>query len=283
MNNKIGVAIITKDRNEFFKQCFDSIDLSVVDRLVVVNDGLDLPTEFKTQLNNNKTDYILNEKNLGVSKTKNKAFKNLLNHNCEHIFIVEDDCVVKNNQIWNKYIEAYQTSKIPHFNYGPGSPWNRKQEDPSIIGDLSKRHLATQIGEPMPKLIVQYSKTISLAFYEHVVAMFSYFHSSILNKVGLLNEEYFNAWEHVSHTYDIIKAGYHTPFWWFADLADSHKYLEEAKNEKANTSLAKDEEQFFNQVIDGLKIFRLLHNTVPSQIPKATEEEVIAVLKKIKS
>ena len=49
-------------------------------------------------------------------------------NNCDYIFIIEDDMLIKKPDVFNKYIEAYQATGIHHFNYGPGSPFNRKQK-----------------------------------------------------------------------------------------------------------------------------------------------------------
>jgi len=279
--DKIGVGIITCNREKYFSECIRSINLSKIDKIVVINDGSDLTSELKDYLEQNNISYILNEKNLGVGKTKNKALKFLMENDCEHIFVLEDDCIISDNNIWEKYIKAYKVTGIPHFNYGPASPWNRKQDDPSIIGDLSKRQLANQNTPPNPKLIVQHKEDVVLCMYEHIVAMFTYFHNSILNEVGFLDEGFYNAWEHVEHTYRIIKAGKYTPFWWFADIEGSENYIKEAKNEKANTSLASSETKFMKQVQEGLQHFYKLHNTVPSYIQAESKEEVIKTIKKI--
>lgn len=278
--NKIGVGIITCNRPFYFKECYESIDRAKVNEVVVVNDGKALPD--KIQILPEDT-FIQNDKNLGVSKTKNKALKHLLNAGCEHIFILEDDCIITNNNVWEKYIEAYNITNIPHFNYGPASPWNRKQDNPSIVGDLSKRHLAKQDTPPEPKLTVQYNKDFALTFYTHIVAMFTYFHRSILEDVGLLDENFYNAWEHVEHTYRIIKRGKYSPFWWFADIEGSEKYIKEALGEKANSSLASNEEEFMKNTYKGLQHFYNLHNTVPSHIAPATQQEVVNFLKRIKN
>jgi GT2 family glycosyltransferase len=278
--NKIGVGIITCNRPLYFKECYESIDRNTVNEVVVVNDGKPLPENIKILPTDH---FIQNEQNLGVSKTKNKAIRSLLEKNCEHIFILEDDCIITDNNIWEKYIQAYNTTNIPHFNYGPASPWNRQQDNPAIVGDLSKRHLAKQDTPPAPKLTVQYSKDFALTFYTHIVAMFTYFHKSILEEVGLLDEGFYNAWEHVEHTYRIIKRGKYSPFWWFADVEGSEKYIKEAKDEKANSSLASSEDEFMKNTYKGLQHFHKLHNIVPSHIYPATQDEVVNFLKRIKN
>jgi GT2 family glycosyltransferase len=279
--DKIGIGITTCNREKYFSECIRSIDLSKIYKIVVVNDGLDLTSELKDYLEQNNISYILNEKNLGVGKTKNKALKFLMENDCEHIFVLEDDCIISDNNIWEKYIKAYKVTGIPHFNYGPASPWNRKQDDPTLIGDLSRRKDAKQNTEPNPRLKIEHKNNITLCFYEHIVAMFTYFHRSVIERVGYLDETFYNAWEHVEHTYRIIKAGLYSPFWFFADIENSENYIKEAENEKANTSLASNEEKFMKQVTDGLKHFYKLHNIVPSQIPSPSHKQVIDVIKEI--
>jgi GT2 family glycosyltransferase len=277
-NEKIGVGITTCNRPDYFKQCFDSIDLEKIDYLVIVNDGK--PFDFNPP--NDKVIFIQNEENIGVGRSKNKIFKRLLTLKCDHIFTMEDDCIIIDSNVFQEYIRISKATGIKHFNFGPGSPWNRKQQDPTVIGDLSRRHLATQDGEPFPKMVVTYKKDdISVSLYEHIVAMFCYFDAKALQDVGLMDERFYNAWEHVEHTLRFIKGGYYTPFWWFADITGSEKYIKEAENEKANTSLSKNEEQFAKQTIDGLHIFYELHQTVPSMIAPALARDIKPLLKQI--
>lgn len=276
---KIGVGITTCNRLDFFYQCLNSIDLEKIDYLVIVNDG----KMFDFNPVSDKITIIHNEQNLGVAKTKNKIFRFLLEKKCNHIFTLEDDCIITDNNIFAKYIEAAKETGLKHFNFGPGSPWNRVQEDPSIIGNLHKRQLASQTGKPNPKLKIEYKNDVSVSLFEHVVAMFCYFDAKALTEVGLLNERFYNAWEHVEHTLRFIKQNYYTPFWWFADITGSENFIKEAKDEKAKTSLAKNEEQFMKQVQDGLKVFSELHNTIPSKIPAISEDRVIEIIKQIKN
>jgi GT2 family glycosyltransferase len=113
MGEKIGVGIITCNRPHYLKSLLDSIKpcADQINELVIVNDGKPVNVELF------KGEWILNEKNLGVGKSKNKAMTHLLNKGCEYIFIIEDDMVVLNKNVFQKYIEAYKVSGIHHFNY----------------------------------------------------------------------------------------------------------------------------------------------------------------------
>jgi len=275
--DKIGVGIITCDRPEYLTDLLNSIDKKFIDRLIIVDDG-----NKKALAAHPKVDYIRQtEGRIGVGKAKNIAMKNLLDEECEHIFILEDDCTITNHDVFKKYIEAYKDTGLKHFNFGPASPWNRVQVDKTMIGDLSRRGEASQKGDPNPKMIVTYKSGLKIHLYEHIVAMFSYYHATVLEQVGLMDERFYNAWEHVEHTLKIIKAGYYSPFWWFADIEGSENYIKEQEGEKANTSLAKNEEEFMKRVQDGLKVFYEIHQTVPSMISSPHPDAIKGVLKRI--
>ena len=271
---RIGVGIITCNRPEYLKGLLDSLKqcYTDIDELVIINDG--------QPLNNfilEKGIFLDNPKNLGVGKSKNRAMKHLLDTKCDYIFIIEDDMIILDKSIFKKYIEAHKKSGIHHFNYGPGSPFNRKQ---NIQFDLHNRHLLDQNSDPNPKIIFDYGDNVKVSLFEHTVAMFSFFTREVLEKVGLIDEDFYNAWEHVDHTYRIIKAGYHPPFWWFADIFESEKYLTEAPGAIDNSSIANKTEQWEKNVYGGREIYKQKHGHYPNQPPYSSREEVVGFIKK---
>lgn len=272
----IGVGIITCNRPDYLRNLLNTIPINKVSNLVVVNDGDE----------KNKHDlrypgvWLQNEQNLGVGKSKNRALKHLYDKGCDYIFLIEDDMLIKDADVFDKYIAAYKKSGIHHFNYGPGSPFNRKQ---NIEFDLHNRHLLDQHSDPNPKMIIDYGDGVKIALYEHTVAMFSFFTREVIEKVGYIDEEYYNAWEHVDHTYRIIKAGYHPPFWWFADIVDSANYLTEAPGAIDNSSIANKTEQWHKNVYGGREIYKRKHGHYPNQPPFVSKEEIVQCLKKLKS
>lgn len=276
----IGVGIITCNRPEYLKGLLKSLEkCSNIDELVIINDGspIDNLDEFKFPVENNI--WLNNPKNLGVGKSKNRAMQHLLDRGCEYIFIIEDDMIIIDPTIFTKYIEAYKVSGIHHFNYGPGSPFNRKQ---NIQFDLHNRHELDQHSEPKPRKIVDYGNDIKVSLFEHTVAMFSFFTRTVIEKVGYIDEDYYNAWEHVDHTYRIIKAGMHPPFWYFADIYNSHLYLTEAPEAINQSSIANDSDQWKKNVYGGREIYKEKHGHYPNQPPTTTDYEVNDSLKTIK-
>jgi len=273
MENKIGIGIVTCNRPDFLAKLLESISYRNDAELVIVNDGG--PIDMKGY-----NYYIVNnETNLGVGKSKNKAMQHLLDKGCDYIFIIEDDMIILDDTVFERYIKASKTSGIQHFNYGPGSPFNRKQ---NIQFDLHNRHLLDQHSEPNPRLVIDYGNDVKVSLFEHTVAMFSFFTRKVLEEVGLIDENYYNAWEHVDHTYCIIKAGYHPPFWWFADIYESHKYLTEAPGAIDNSSIANKTEQWEKNVYGGREIYKQKHGHYPNEPPYVTEEQVIQTIKQLK-
>lgn len=285
---KIGIGIITYKRPHFFKNCYNSIPWNKIDYAVIVNDGTpyDL-NELGIKLNK-KTVLIQHETNKKLAVTKNDALRYLYNKECEHIFIVEDDVVILNKNIFDMYINASKETGIMHFNFGPGSPFNRVQ-DQSIRYDLHNRHLCKQTTPPNPKKIIEYPNNLKIALYEHTVAAFTYYRKITLDTVGWMDEENLNenAWEHVDHTYRIIKAGFHPPFWWFADLADSEKLIKSQKGAIDNSSIATEtdvpwEQQEWSKTVKrGMEKYKEKHGHYPNMPPYKTEDDVITNLKEL--
>ena len=277
MNEKkeiIGIGIITCNRQHYLEKLLESVADCNWAEFIIVNDGdkLELPG-YNYYIHNN-------EKNLGVGKSKNIAMKHLMDKGCDYIFIIEDDMVILDSAVFNKYIQASKVSGIQHFNYGPGSPFNRKQTIQNF--DLHNRHLLDQHTAPNPKLVIDYGNDIKVSLFEHTVAMFSFFTREVLEKVGLYDEAYYNAWEHVDHTYMIIKAGYHPPFWHFADIFDSHKFMTEAPGASDNSSIANKSEQWEKNVYGGREIYKQKHGHYPNEPPYVTKEQVIQIIKQLK-
>jgi len=275
--NQIGIAITTHNRPDYLVALLDTIPDELHKHTHVLNDGDKIDRYVPAEIN-----YIDNEVNLGSGKNKSKGLKLLLDKGYKYLFTIEDDMIVKDPSIFERYIRAYQISGIQHFNYGPGSPFNRVQTIKDY--DLHNRHLLNQTSKPNPKLIVDYGNDVKIALYEHTVAMFSFFTREVIEKVGVFDPDYRSAFDHVDHTYRIIKAGYHPPFWWFADIAYSNNYITEQPNAIQNSSIAKDEQKWMKEVMEAREIYKKKHGHYPNVLPyNHSDQEVLDILKKIKT
>lgn len=260
---KIGVGIVTYNRPEQFKKCYASVDeCKDIDDIIIVNDGDPYPL----LINNRTTDYHKNETNLGVGKSKNIALRHLLSKGSDYIFLIEDDIYVKDTTVFEKYIEASEKTGIQHLNFSQHGLMNK------VWGE----------GTPNPVTTLDYaSANISIPIFLHCVGAFSFYTRHCLEQVGLLDERYYNACEHVDHTLAIIQAGMHPPFWRFADIQNSQDYLgdEEWSLEQSQIS---GKEGHDNIVSFADEIFRLKHGCTPGQIPQPSYEDLVASVKEIK-
>jgi len=261
---KIGVGIITCNRPEFFLKCIRSI--SDVNTLVVINDGSDFEdiSKLKKQINFH---YVHNETNIGVGRSKNKALRYLLEQGCDHLFLIEDDIIVKNKDVFNAYLKARNITGIQHFNFGYHGPANR--------GNVSK-------GPITPRFVVDYGD-VKIAINGNSVGAFCYYTKECLDKVGLLDENFTNAFEHVDHDYRLFKAGFYTPYWNFADIANSCDYLEELECSEFSSSI-RPRPDWKDNIERGANLFYNKHGYMPAwdkRVPDTSEQEVKKVLKTI--
>lgn len=262
-----GVGIVTCNRPNFFLQCFRSIPKDV--ELVVVNDGSHFAKEDINKLQDERSFvYIENEHNIGVGKSKNKLLKWCVERGCTDIFLVEDDIVVKNSEVFNEYIKAKNITGIQHFNYGYHGPANK--------GGISG-------GAPQPRYIVDYG-SVKIAFNMHSVGAFCYYSREVLVKVGYIDENYTNAFEHVDHDYRIYKAGMCTPYWHFPDIANSYEYLDEIECSE-HSSAIRPRSDWRENIIKGAELFKKKHGYSPAWegcVPDTDAQKMKRILKNIK-
>lgn len=277
MTEKIGIGIITCNRVDFFNSLQESILQCCSDatNFIVVNDGID-----NINLKIPNCHYIHNKENQGVGKSKNIAMQHLLDAGCEYIFILEDDLTVINPDVFKQYIKTSKVTGIQHFNFGPGTPFNRAQ---SLQGyDLHNRHQLSNISKPCPKMVVEYNSEVAIDLYSHVAGVFSFFTSNILKAVGLNDEQFYNAWEHVDHTLRIIKSEGHPPFWWFADIHNSTDYLSIPSQSIEKSTTSQDQTEWLSNVHAGRELYKRKHGFYPNMCKLDTKDEVIKALKAIK-
>ncbi len=262
MKNKIGVGVITCNRDKFFKECIGSIPS--VDTLVVINDGIPYDSSVYPP---NITDLIQHTKNKSVGVSKNEALRFLIQDGCDHLFLIEDDIKINNPEIFTKYIKTAEASGIWHLNYGGHGSYNRNP----------------QTGQINLKNQIDYGDNITVDFYHNILGAFSYYYKGVIKHVGYMDERFINAFEHVAHTYDIIRAGLHPPFWWFADAYNSHIDISDIKQNFEGSEIRKDAEKWHQNMQNAMTIFARKYGCIPTQIPLTEEAKVIESLEKIKT
>lgn len=289
MSEKIGMGIITYKRPEYFKNCYNSIPWNLVDVGVVVNDGPEYDLKEIEITLNDKCTLIQHPENYRLAKTKNDAISFLHKEGCDHIFIIEDDTIITNENIFDKYIKASKKSGIGHFNFGPGTPFNLEQQ-PNVVADIHNRHLLNQSSKPTPRLVVNYGGDVKISLFTHCAAPFVYYSRQCIDEVGLMDESFNeNAWEHVEHTYRITKTKHHPPFWWFADVEGSELLVSSQKDAIQNSSIATEtsevpfsEQEWTKKVMRGRELYKKKHGHYPNEPAFYSESQTLEILKNIK-
>lgn len=258
MSTKIGIGIITCDRPDYLKKLIKSLDGIYTNNIVIINDGVKQIDGGKILVHNNTPS------KQGVGKTKNQALK-LLKDN-DYIFLLEDDIIIKDKIVFEKYINASKLSGIQHFNFAFHGVDNYLPD-----------------GSPAIRLKLDYSPAVSVCLYPNVYGAFSMYTKKCIEEVGLMDEFYYNAMEHVDHTAAIIKAGMHPPFRWFADIADSNIYIEEIDRAHSGSEIRRDQKWIdsFHKAADHF-VQKFGFDVRNPYAATASKDEAITTIKQIK-
>lgn len=209
MDKNVGVAILTYNRPDYYKQVLSSIPRDRIGCLLVVNDG-----EI-TYVNNYDADHVIyNQKQLGIAKTKNRALKFLYDNGYENIFLIEDDVIIKNPDVFDVYIKHAETFGIHHLNFL------------KIAGN-----------EKTLRFTRRSTNGCELGFYRNPQGAFSYFNYYIIKKFGYFDENYVNAFEHIDYEYLLSEKNAVPPFWYFPDVLNSEKYLTTIEGSDQNSTI----------------------------------------------
>ncbi|KHN49252.1 glycosyltransferase family 2 protein [Pectobacterium fontis] len=258
-NKKVGVGIATYNRPEGLLKLYNSLPFDVIDEIIIVNDG-------DRQLHFDEIPHLVinNETNLGVGKTKNIALRYLLSKKCEHFFLLEDDIYIKDPAVFERYISVSKATGLQHLNFSQHGNGNK---------DENKK--------PRPNLTVSYDE-FELPLYGFCVGAFSYYTKRCLDKIGLMDENYFNALEHVDHTIMVYKAGMHTSFGYCPDIPNSWDYIGDDEWSESQSTIHRRDN--FNQIASvAMQYFREKHGCSPIDFMEKDQRKVIAMLKGIKA
>lgn len=204
---KIGVCLTTFNRPELYKKVLSSIPLHKIDCFVIVNDGVNSYVK-----DTDASIVIKNGKTLGVGKSKNIGLKKLIeDQECTDIFLIEDDILIKNDLVFEAYINAANTHGVHHLCYELAEDNHKYLKHTNTI------------------------KGITLNYYHNPQGPFMYINSVLIKKFGYIDENYINAFEHIDFAYNLIKQGVAPPFWYFPDISNSNDYLEYLDVEQKST------------------------------------------------
>lgn len=244
--NKIGIGLVTYERPKYFDKSSKAIVrtlLGYVDRLVIYNDGskksYDKSYKWLEKCDTDKIKIIHSKKNKGVAHAKNALFKELMK-DCEYIFISEDDMLPQDRRAITMYMAANRMSGIDHMMYAHHGPANKR---PDALLDIKG----------------------AIEYYHSCVGAWCFYTRTILKEVGLMDENFYNAWEHVEHTWRIFK--YHElEYGYYPDVIGSKEFIKEIPGSIDNSSIGQqDNAPRIRIIVDGLKYWKKKDKDFPAQ------------------
>lgn len=264
--SKVGIGMVTYNAEHRIKRSAFTVP-EWVEHFVIVNDG----TPYDKNSYPEHATIIQHEKNECVGKAKSNAIQWLMNRGCEHIFIMEDDILIKDENVFEQYIKHSLVTGVKHLNFALHGPANKKGS--GGFSTLEERAKLDDGGEPNPRMVINYDNDVKLALYPNCVGAFSYYHRKVIDKVGLFDSHFKNAWEHVDHTFETHKKGFHPSFWYFADIWNSWDYLTDIPGSIQNSTIARSEEWNRN-FKNGSEYYKRKHGFYPTQTPLVDQNVV---------
>lgn len=252
---KYAIGIVTCDRPEFCKNLLDS--LPQLDNVFVENTGNNLFVYKDVEIHKFQT-------KTPVVFGKNALFRRILAEtDAEYIFILEDDIVISDKTVFDKYIETSEKTGIQHMNFG-----------------FSQKENLDENGNPLYKKIVDYPNGAKIVLTHNILGAFSMYTRECLEKVGIMNELYNECcFEHVQHTYVILQAGFHPPFWNFVDVFGSWNMIHN-QGTFENTTI-RNNVDYAQAMRRALELFRKEHGINLLEIYVHNEKYVLDSLRKI--
>ncbi len=260
--DKIGLSIITHNRPDFFKQAINSVPDGI--DLYVVNTGDDL-TGYTQEVYKKAKKVHEYKKKFWVGIGKNQALRMMLQDDCDYLFLMEDDVVIKNSTIFETYIKTAKKSGLWTLNYGGHGNYNRNP----------------QTGDIVVKNTIDYDG-IDVDFYHNILGAFTFFHKGVIKNVGYHDEIYKNAFEHVDLHYRCILKGIMPPFWCFPDIHNSWEYIDDIKKNFEGSEIRKNKEEWAKNLQDAIEYFKYLYGCYPQDVKQTDETKILQRLEEIK-
>jgi len=267
---KMGVGIVVCDRLGNFKTLVKSLE-NIPNKdetlFVVSDDSRHSSEDIKKILQESSLDWehiFSGRRQVGASK--NLILSRFMREGTiEHLFLLEDDVIVKDKNVFNEYIKLAEDTGVEHFSFVP-----------------------TQLMEKDQYIMVKFTKDdmeISVKLDVNCNGEFNYFSRRVLDEVGLMDETYVNAYEHVDHTYRIFKhferkGEFMGAFWYFVDHPNSNDFLASYVDEGSYIDQVETETQYgvpLNQV-RAHKYFFEKHGIYVQHIPDIGVENAVLAL-----
>lgn len=232
----IAVGITTYNRPKFLAKCLRGLAgaLRGLDASVwVYNDGSDPRHSAEYQRAYRRLPEASIEEagsNRGVAYAKNRLLEAMLADGADWLFLLEDDIEITSPDAISAYIDASRQTGVHHLSFA-------HHGDANASGPVA-------ISSP-------------IEFYPHSVGAWTLYTRQCLEAVGLFDENFHNAWEHVEHELRLVQhgfmpgAGAHR----FPDVEGSSLWLREQPS-AIERSAIRPRDDWQQSIVEGLAYWR---------------------------
>lgn len=256
MENDILVGVITHKREELCRNLIESLPDNIP--LFCYKDGKEETYSNKFRKLFEGRFFEEGEENKGVAFAKKKIIDFFKLTTKNHLFIIEDDIIIKNPKVFQYYIEFSKKSGLLHLNWNDCMEWTK-----SYIFD------------------VQYDENYDYTgrVTRDCAGAFQYFNREVINEFET-DTNYINAWEHIDVELQLSVKGYNPPFWNWVTPIRSGDYL--GSQEHGGQSTITDKPGYKENVMKGMQHWVSKWGYHINQIPQTNQKMVEECLKSIK-
>jgi hypothetical protein len=168
--------------------------------------------------------------------------------------------IIKDANIFDRYIQASKVSGLKYFSYvstswESGTPGNR-----------------------IPRLTVEYSKNVSVSFYKNMCNEFTYHHYTAFKQTGLYDTQFRDPFD-IDLAFRESKSNYAAPFWWFADVTGSDDLICNNPVAVSRLQANRPDGSREQRIQEQWKLFIAKHGMMVNEIPDLNKDTVLKVLK----
>jgi len=262
IGSKRALGIVTYNRSEYFRKILETTRYKEVDKVYILDASGTNVERNKARLiplGSDNMSYVPNDSQVTVGVAKNMLLTAMMEDGMDHLFLQEDDVVIEKDGVFDLYIDTAQVSGMwCGLNYA----WH---------GHGNKGNM----GELLTKNEVDYGEDLGIVLTENGTAAFSYFHRSIIESLGMFDEFYDNAWEHLDH---YQKAASYKRTLYFNCLPDangSEEYIRDLDDGKHGGSVIRKDEEWLGNMKIGAEHFKKKFGFYPTNLPRATDTQVL--------
>lgn len=260
--DKTAIGIVTCNRPHFLRQVLESLD-PFVGKVYVINAGLDSISE---ELGAFAGDDLVvldadGSKPVAVGRAKNQVMRTMRHDGFEYLFLIEDDVRVKDNTVFETYIETAAETGLwaGQLSYGTHGGQTGGNVNPD--------------GTPKVRETVDYEQN-SIDLYGQSFQAFTLYHANVIKILGYFDEYYVNAAEHLDHYYEAFIKGLGSYFWYFPDIENSSHYLEDIDDGHTESVIRKSD-TWGDDMKRAWGWFQKKWNYTPDRIPRSQPSKVI--------